>query len=376
MRHDNPDVLILSTGLGFGHHQASQAITEALLERNPEIRTETLDYLSLLPRNLAKGIPWGHQSLAKNWPTGYGLMYRTTSWMSRFESWNKIEQRPGLSRLGELLEEVRPRLVIVTHPMPLMAVSVLRGEKRYLGHSLAIVTDYVVHPDWIRPNIDHYCVPTGEVQELLMKRGFDRSRVSATGIPLRHAFHSPLDYATMRQKLGWDSVPHILFIVGSQGMRPKPALKAIDNLLSLSHEVRLVVITAEDAALFQHLGRRKAGETRLTILPYQNNIHEWMAGSDVVITKAGALTTSEVLSLRRPLIIFRPLPGQETGNTRWLMNSGAAFHCETPLDLARAAAQLLSDRSLPEGMAKAASEVARPLAAKSIAEVCLELIGS
>ena len=376
MRHDNPDVLILSTGLGFGHHQASQAITEALIEQSPTIRAETVDFLSLLPPYLARGIPWGHQSLAKNWPSGYGMMYKTTSKMSQFRLWNMIEQRPGLKSLDLLLKEISPKLVIATHPMPLMSMSVLRGEGRFPGSALAIVTDYVVHPDWIRPNIDHYCVPTTEVRELLVKRGFDPTRITATGIPLRHAFHAPLDYEITRQKLGWDSAPRILFIVGSQGMRPRPAMDAIEQLTKLPQDVRLVVITAEDTALFRFLEQRVGDDDRLTILPYQKNIHEWMAGSDVVITKAGALTTSEVLSLGRPLIIFRPLPGQETGNTNWLMRSGAAIHCETPSGLYLAARNLLSDPGVPVRMTEAASQVARPLAAKLIAEVCLNTIAS
>lgn len=375
MTSRNLDVLILTAGLGFGHHQASNAMTESLIEQDPLIATEIVDFLTLLPKTLAKGVPWGHQSLAKHWPKGYGMMYRTTSWMSQFKTWNRIEQRPGLNNLDQLLKRLRPKLVVAMHPMPLMAISVLRRDRRYLGKAVAIITDYAVHPDWVRKEIDHYCVATDDVREILLRRGFSAEHITTTGIPLRHAFHAPIDYSIARRKLGWDAHPRVLFVVGSQGMKIKRATEALDKLMKLPEQVHVVVITARDKALYQSLSSRAENGRRLTVVPYQNNIHEWMAASDLVITKAGALTISEVLSLSRPLLIFRPLPGQETGNTRWLMQSGAAVHCETPDELLHWTEKILDSAPLSENMESAASTIPLQSSATSIAKVCLELIG-
>jgi processive 1,2-diacylglycerol beta-glucosyltransferase len=40
-------------------------------------------------------------------------------------------------------------------------------------------------------------------------------------------------------------------------------------------------------------------------------MHELMAVSDLIITKPGGLTTSEVLAMGKPLMIVNPIPGQE-----------------------------------------------------------------
>jgi processive 1,2-diacylglycerol beta-glucosyltransferase len=46
--------------------------------------------------------------------------------------------------------------------------------------------------------------------------------------------------------------------------------------------------------------------------------------SDCIITKPGGVSTAEILSKEKPLVIFSPLPGQEYENAEFLLNSGAA----------------------------------------------------
>jgi processive 1,2-diacylglycerol beta-glucosyltransferase len=45
---------------------------------------------------------------------------------------------------------------------------------------------------------------------------------------------------------------------------------------------------------------------------------EYMKLSDVVITKAGGLTTSECLTLKKPIIMINPIPGQEEYNAKFI----------------------------------------------------------
>ena len=57
---------------------------------------------------------------------------------------------------------------------------------------------------------------------------------------------------------------------------------------------------------------------------FVNNIHELMEVSDCIITKPGGVSTAEILSREKPLVIFSPLPGQEYENAEFLLNSGAS----------------------------------------------------
>ncbi|OFW77695.1 MAG: hypothetical protein A2201_00145 [Alicyclobacillus sp. RIFOXYA1_FULL_53_8] len=52
---------------------------------------------------------------------------------------------------------------------------------------------------------------------------------------------------------------------------------------------------------------------------------EWMAMSDLIVTKPGGITVTEALAMDLPMLLYRPIPGQEEGNARFVVETGAAY---------------------------------------------------
>ena len=50
--------------------------------------------------------------------------------------------------------------------------------------------------------------------------------------------------------------------------------------------------------------------------------------ADIIITKPGGMTVTECLALRKPLIIIKPIPGQEEGNANFLLKNNWAVICK------------------------------------------------
>ena len=50
-----------------------------------------------------------------------------------------------------------------------------------------------------------------------------------------------------------------------------------------------------------------------------------MAVADLVLTKPGGLTTSEVLACGAAMAVVNPIPGQESRNSDFLLENGAAI---------------------------------------------------
>jgi processive 1,2-diacylglycerol beta-glucosyltransferase len=50
-----------------------------------------------------------------------------------------------------------------------------------------------------------------------------------------------------------------------------------------------------------------------------------MAVSSCIITKAGGITLSEAISLQLPIIVFRPVPGQEKENASYLADKKLVY---------------------------------------------------
>ena len=79
------------------------------------------------------------------------------------------------------------------------------------------------------------------------------------------------------------------------------------------------------------------------IFGFVNNIHELMDASDIVISKPGGLTASEVLAKAKPMIIIDPIPGQEQRNCEYLLEAGAAVRLYEPEDAPYKVQSILGD---------------------------------
>ena len=100
-----------------------------------------------------------------------------------------------------------------------------------------------------------------------------------------------------------------------------------------------------------------------------------MGCADIVVTKPGGLTTSEILARGLAMVIVNPIPGQEDCNSDYLLENGAAVKANHPSRLSRKVGHLLSDpKSLAERRT-AATTIGHPQAAFDVVRRSLELIG-
>src|SRR6185369_15806480 len=84
------------------------------------------------------------------------------------------------------------------------------------------------------------------------------------------------------------------------------------------------------------LRRQLAAEDRrhpTHVLGFVTNMHEWMAASDLIVTKPGGLTSAEAMALGKPMFILNPIPGQEAANSDFLLERGAAVKANCIEDL-------------------------------------------
>jgi processive 1,2-diacylglycerol beta-glucosyltransferase len=101
---------------------------------------------------------------------------------------------------------------------------------------------------------------------------------------------------------------------------------------------------------------------------------EYLAAADLLIGKAGGLTTSEALARALPMVLIEPIPGQEERNADHLLEAGAAIRCNNLPAAAWKIASLLDDAERLQAMSEAARAMARPHAARAIVEDALGLI--
>src|SRR5262249_23520813 len=111
-------------------------------------------------------------------------------------------------------------------------------------------------------------------------------------------------------------------------------------------------------------------------LGYTNEIEELMGVADLVLSKPGGLTTAETLASGAVMVIVNPIPGQESRNSDYLLENGAAIKVNQSGTLAYKVTQLLQE---PERLAQLkanARRLGRPRAAFDVVERSLKLARS
>ena len=101
-----------------------------------------------------------------------------------------------------------------------------------------------------------------------------------------------------------------------------------------------------------------------------------MDASDLIITKPGGVTTAEVLAKKIPMIIIKPIPGQEANNTCYLTEKGAAVKIDDPKKIHVLIDELLNNPEKLRSMRESASRIGKPQASFDIGRLLLELCAS
>jgi processive 1,2-diacylglycerol beta-glucosyltransferase len=354
-------VLIVSASTGTGHLRAGEALRQALAERDPGVPVEHVDLLELAPRWVRAAYGAGYEVVAARAPWLWDRIYRRTDGADEDHArWAPLAQRLLFREFRRLLLDGRWKHCLCTHFLPCQLAA---GRPGLPPFSL-VVTDFTLHRYWAQPGVGRYFVATDTLGDELRRR-VRGARVRATGIPVAPAFAAAPPRAEARAALGLDPRrPVALLMGGGLGLGVEEMAEAA--LASDTAGVQLVAVCGRNAAARERLERRGAGEERLRVLGYVQGVERWISAADVVVTKPGGLTTSEALALGRPLILARPIPGAEEGNTRALVQAGAALAAPDGRSLREALERAFAPGDTRARLAAAARRIGRPHAARTV----------
>ncbi len=364
-------VLILSASAGAGHLRAAQAIERALAETGgaKEVRNvDTLDFTNPMFRNLYSK---AYLEMVNKTPELLGWLYDHLDKPWKHErrrlAFEKLNTRPFV----KLLKSYRPEIAICTHPLPAEIISWLKSKEKLATRQAIVVTDFDVHAMWLCRHYERYFVAIEETRVHLESLGVPASKITVSGIPIDPVFARPKDKAEMRRKYGLKpDLTTILVSAGGFGVGPIDALMA--SLRGLEHPAQVVAICGRNEKLKARLDALASGlraDARVALHPvgFTEAMDEYMAASDLLLGKAGGLTTSEALARGLALVIVNPIPGQEERNSDHLLEEGAAIRCNNPGALAYKVDRLLDDPARFAAMRANALRLARPRAAFDVA---------
>lgn len=356
-------VLILSARFGGGHKSTAEALASWWEQSGAKCSVRVVDhYEAFVSPVISEAASIGYTQSVRLFPVGYRMFYELTSHLSEQSRAQQWLNRLGREELVAYLEREPADVIVAVHPTPCGALSDLRRQGRLSVPVITVVTDYVVHSQWIHPATNLYLVGSDAVAAGLIERGVDPARVRVTGIPIQVNTRLLEQREALREKWGLrPDLPTVLVMTGAQGLLRRP--------WRLFH-----TIASRPLQGFFLCGKDRALETRLQlwsnkypdfrILRFVRIVPELMCVSDLLVSKAGGLTTSEALAMELPMVVFHPIPGQEYANRDYLVQAGAAMSADSLRELGDALDELCDNPERLTAMREATKAIRRPFAAR------------
>ncbi len=368
-------VLVLSASVGAGHLRAAQAVELALKQLDPQALVKNVDVLDLTNAAFRRVYAKAYLDLVNKAPHVLGYFYelmdrpvspRRTSDRLRLMA-EKLNLRPFLKFLKSEPWDV----IVNTHFLPAELIASLRKQGKLATPHLTVTTDFETHRLWVNQPCDHYFSATSEGAAYLRHWGVPAGDITVTGIPIHPVFSQPKDRGEClkRQGLAGDR-PILVQISGGFGVGPIEEIYR--GILALDVPIEIVVIAGRNETARQQLEKVEVpSRHRAHILGFTDQIDELMAVADIVVSKPGGLTTSEILARGAAMAVVNPIPGQESRNSDFLLENGAAVKINNLATLSHKLTPLLEDPSRLARLKENARRIGKPQAAFDIARRAL-----
>ncbi|RNC28560.1 MAG: Processive diacylglycerol beta-glucosyltransferase [Candidatus Dichloromethanomonas elyunquensis] len=367
-------ILVFSASFGDGHVKAAEGLIQALKNAEPTAQIIHEDFLSLYNKALNSVIKNAYIKIIKRVPKLYGTFYQGTQNLSYDSLFQRLVNNIGHKRLIDYIYSLNPDMIVCTYP----TISGLLAQSRTVGELriplVTVITDYSVHCQWIHPGVDLYLVGCIQVRDGLIEKGIRPQSVQVTGIPVSPKFNRLLSRKKTLTSLGLATDRLTFLIMGGAYGVLGHAKWMCELIATADAHIQAIFVCGKDNRLYGSLDSvLEEARNPIVRFHYVNNIDELMTASDVIITKAGGLTVSEALTKHLPMIIFKPIPGQEENNAHFIQKIGAGRIANTQQEFMDIVTELIQNEGLLSTMSRAAARASNGNSAERAARSILNL---
>ncbi len=367
------DVLLASASAGAGHNQVAMALQASLAALDPAISCEWEDVLAFTPLWFRTQYVDIYSFIFTQLPGLYraGFDFANLPRGPERAAWERarlLSERRALRRFAEYLRERRPSLIVHVHPVAAPLVGRMISSGRLDARQMVLVTDYYerVHRVWYSENVERWFLSSERGIPTLGSWGVPTDRITVTGMPVHPKWLAPLERRAAAERWGLPDGKRIVVLTGGTDFVYGPILGIARGLLRARDDVFLVALTGRERRVAERFARLGEPPDRLRVVPFTEGVHELVEAADLMITKAGGSATAECLAKGKPMVLLRPVYGQETANAAYLAGQGAATVVRDAAHAVEVTSHLLDNPEALRAMSARARRLHRP-AAETIA---------
>ncbi|WP_066716755.1 MGDG synthase family glycosyltransferase [Clostridium sp. Marseille-P299] len=352
-------VLILSCKTGGGHDAAGIAIKERFEKEGHE--AVMFDYLTLAGGRVSKWVEKLYVDVVKYMPKLFGKVYQLGMFVSK-----RVKRSPVYyvnAKMGKYLKEYLNEnhfdAIVMPHLYPAETITYMKNKGISLPLTIGVATDYTCIPFWEETNCDYYIIPHKDLLDEFSSRGIPKEKLIPIGIPVSLKFLEYLELESdkrcsknAREELGLPSDKKIHLLIGGS-MGAGNIIKLTSTVWSMNqHKICVVVICGNNKKVFYKLKKQYKNIPNVIIVGHTKKMHLYMQACDIVYTKPGGLTSTEVAVLGKPLIHTSPIPGCETANREFFRKHKMSVSSKTIKGQVLKGIKLLNSPEMIERMKK------------------------
>jgi len=367
-----PRILILTVHHGSAHVRVAQALEQALMQLRPSLEVEVVDVL-------AHCTPWFRAYYNS-------FVIQLTYWPALWE-WIESAQHRGnstepawLYRFGakplfRFIAAFAPDVVVATE-VGLCEIAAMHKREHGIRYCLVGVDGFDADKPWAQPEVDLFPCDPGQPAAQLAAAGVPARKIFPCGVPVSPPPADLPDRAILRARLGVEpDVPLLLVNFGGLG-RARPG-RIVEELAKINSPLQVVFVTRRKPRLTAEVERLCKGWPRTRVFGWVDNMQEWMAAADLMLSRAGGATVAEALNAGLPILGFDPPPGDERRVCDLIEKSWqVGYWVKRPEDISARIGHLLASPKELERLRANALARARPRAAFAAAAAILQLAQS
>ncbi len=354
-------ILILSCNTGEGHNATARAIRLAAEAKGDTV--EIWDALSFWPAGTNQFVCGGHVFLYKNAPELFGAGYRFFELVSEIQN-ERREAGKGKNAgkaISYLVKHPSEKLyedicqgnfdaIISVHVFASLMLTEIRRQWGEGHPTYFVATDYTCSPGVHLSDFDACFIPDEGLIEEFVSQGIPQEKLLPYGIPVREEFYRAIPQAEAKAVLHLPFDKRIVLMMsGSMGCGP--IAETVESILTT---------LPSDAVLVPVCGRNETLYTQLTALPqtgdslfpigFTDAIATYMDAADLIVTKAGGLSSTEAAVKHLPILFIDAIPGLESHNRDYFAKAGFARFGKSSKEIAEQIAFLLAHPPLLAAM--------------------------
>ena len=323
-----PRVVLCTADVGCGHARAATAVLMAMRKLRPDLRPQTVEALSFAPRWFIHLYRDAYLAAVKHAPRFNGWLYdrMDVPGTPAYRGIVAAIEAYALRTFCGKPEITQADLIVCTHFLCARVLSRLRETSKLDAKLAVVVTDHHPHAVWRVSQADLYLVASDAAAVEMHRNGVDPEKVAVTGIPVDARFDAQLSQAEARCRQQLPQTPTILLTGGGLGLGGLD--RALQGVLASEGNHHAVVVCGHNQELQARLIQRFGKSPRCRIVGLTTKMHELMAAADVLVGKPGGMTSTEAIARGVPMVLLRPIPGQEERNAQVLIQANAAIRVD------------------------------------------------